>query len=86
MKFKLDLRWVKPVCVGAVLVGVFALAAGSWITGLCLLLGSYLLEKSQYRCPHCGKKLDMKAPLFRGNCCPACGGVLRPRSKEGGAA
>ena len=28
---------------------------------LCLLLGAYLLEKSCYRCPHCGKKLDMKS-------------------------
>lgn len=46
-------------------MGIFAVAAGSWITGLCLLLGAYLLEKSCYRCPHCGKKLDMKYPLFK---------------------
>lgn len=85
MKFKINLRWVKPICIAAVLGAVFALAAGSWITGLCLLLGSYLLEKGQYRCPHCGKKLDMKAPLFRGSCCPACGGELRPGLKEGRA-
>ena len=62
MKFKvrIPLQYVKPVCIAAVLVGIFAVAAGSWITGLCLLLGAYLLEKSCYRCPHCGKKLDMK--------------------------
>ena len=74
MKFKvrIPLQYVKPVCIAAVLVGIFAVAAGSWITGLCLLLGAYLLEKSCYRCPHCGKKLDMKYPLFKGSCCPAC--------------
>ena len=67
MKFKvrIPLQYVKPVCIAAVLVGIFAVAAGSWITGLCLLLGAYLLEKSCYRCPHCGKKLDMKYPLFK---------------------
>ena len=56
MKFKvrIPLQYVKPVCIAAVLVGIFAVAAGSWITGLCLLLGAYLLEKSCYRCPHCG--------------------------------
>ena len=63
MKFKvrIPLQYVKPVCIAAVLVGIFAVAAGSWITGLCLLLGAYLLEKSCYRCPHCGKKLDRKS-------------------------
>ena len=68
MKFKvrIPLQYVKPVCIAAVLVGIFAVAAGSWITGLCLLLGAYLLEKSCYRCPHCGKKLDMKYPLLPG--------------------
>ena len=47
MKFKvrIPLQYVKPVCIAAVLVGIFAVAAGSWITGLCLLLGAYLLEK-----------------------------------------
>ena len=61
MKFKvrIPLQYVKPVCIAAVLVGIFAVAAGSWITGLCLLLGAYLLEKSCYRCPHCGKNLDI---------------------------
>ena len=51
MKFKvrIPLQYVKPVCIAAVLVGIFAVAAGSWITGLCLLLGAYLLEKSCYR-------------------------------------
>lgn len=38
MKFKvrIPLQYVKPVCIAAVLVGIFAVAAGSWITGLCL--------------------------------------------------
>ncbi len=79
MKIQLPLPYVKPICIAAVLLGVFALAAGSWITGLCLLLGAYLLEKSQYRCPACKKNLDMKAPLFPGARCPACGGVLREK-------
>ena len=35
MKFKvrIPLQYVKPVCIAAVLVGIFAVAAGSWITG-----------------------------------------------------
>ena len=74
MKFKvrIPLQYVKPVCIAAVLVGIFAVAAGSWITGLCLLLGAYLLEKSCYRCPHCGKHLGRE----RGNTCPHCGRSL----------
>lgn len=78
LKLRVPLRWVKPICVTAVLVGVFALAAGSWITGLCLLLGSYLFEKNFYRCPHCGKQMDMKAPMFKGAVCPFCKQSLRP--------
>ena len=102
MKFKvrIPLQYVKPVCIAAVLVGIFAVAAGSgssfspagkrpaagsWITGLCLLLGAYLLEKSCYRCPHCGKKLDMKYPLFKGSCCPACKAELRPAAEKNAA-
>lgn len=84
MKFKvrIPLQYVKPVCIAAVLVGIFAVAAGSWITGLCLLLGAYLLEKSCYRCPHCGKKLDMKYPLFKGSCCrPARQSCARQQKK-----
>lgn len=42
-----------------------------------MLLGSYILEKSSYRCPHCGRKLDMKYPLPKGSCCPFCRGGLR---------
>lgn len=68
---------VKAICIGAVLFGVFALAAGNWIVGLCMLLGSYLFEKNLYRCPACGKKLDMKAPLFRGCVCPCCKTTLK---------
>lgn len=87
MKFKvrIPLPFIKPICIAAVLVGIFAVAAGSWITGLCLLLGAYLLEKSCYRCPHCGKKLDMKYPLFKGSCCPACKAELRPAAEKNAA-
>ena len=85
MKFKIPLVYVKPVCAAAVLLGIFGLAAGRWITGLCFLLGSYLLEKSCYLCPACGKKLDMKYPLFRGAVCPGCGAVLREGPKGGDA-
>ena len=79
MKFKvrIPLQYVKPVCIAAVLVGIFAVAAGSWITGLCLLLGAYLLEKSCYRCPH--------YPLFKGSCCPACKAELRPAAEKNAA-
>ena len=77
IKFRVPLPLVKPICIAAVLIGIFAVTAGSWITGLCLLLGAYLLEKNCYRCPHCGKKLDMKYPLFKGSYCPACKVELR---------
>jgi len=79
LKLNLPLPAVKIICMVAVLVGIFALVAGSWITGLCLLLGAYLFEKNLYRCPECGKKLDMKAPTFPGCRCPGCGAELRPR-------
>ena len=45
----------------------------------------YLLEKSCYRCPHCGNKLDMKYPLFKGSCCPACKAELRPAAEKNAA-
>ena len=91
MKFKvrIPLQYVKPFGGAGQLAhqleGIFAVAAGSWITGLCLLLGAYLLEKSCYRCPHCGKKLDMKYPLFKGSCCPACKAELRPAAEKNAA-
>lgn len=86
MKIKIPLVYVKPICVAAVLAGIFGLAAGRWITGLCFLLGAYLLERNNYLCPVCGKKLDMKYPLFRGAVCPACGTVLREKRGGGDAA
>ena len=57
MKFKvrIPLQYVKPVCIAAVLVGIFAVAAGSWITGLCLLLGAYLLRKAATAAPTAAK-------------------------------
>ena len=78
LRINLPLPAVKIICMLAVLVGIFAVVAGSWITGLCLLLGAYLFEKNLYRCPVCGKKLDMKAPVFSGSHCPGCGAELRP--------
>lgn len=76
-KQKLPLPAVKSICVGAVLFGLFGFVSGNWIVGLCMLLGSYLMERNLYRCPVCGKKLDMKAPLFHGSRCPQCQGLLR---------
>ena len=66
-----------PVNVCKAHPGILFLAAGLWLAGLCMLLGSYILEKSSYRCPHCGRKLDMKYPLPKGSCCPFCRGGLR---------
>ena len=74
-KIKISLAMVKPICIGAVLLGIFFFAAA-----LCMLLGSYLFEKSMYRCPACGKKLDMKYPLMKGARCPFCGHILRERT------
>lgn len=75
----MELAMVKPVCIGAVFLGIFFFAAGRWAAALCMLLGSYLLEKSMYRCPACKKKLDMKYPLPKGARCPFCGAVLREK-------
>lgn len=77
LKVTIPLRLVKPVCIAAMLVGIVFLASGSWIAGLCMLLGSYILEKSTYRCPGCGRNLDMKRPLMKGGKCPFCKTELR---------
>lgn len=77
IKIQIPLRYVKRICVGAVFVGLLFVVSGMWAAGLCMLLGAYILEKSQYCCPVCGKKLDMKYPLFRGACCPFCRAKLR---------
>lgn len=74
LRAKIPLTYVKPICIAAALAGILFLAAGLWLAGLCMLLGSYILEKSSYRCPHCGRKLDMKYPLPKGSCCPFCRG------------
>ncbi|MEG1575586.1 MAG: hypothetical protein RR366_02160, partial [Clostridium sp.] len=68
VKIKIPLQYVKPICIVSALVGVFFLASGNWAAGLCMLLGSYVFEKSMYRCPKCGEKLDMKYPLMPGSC------------------
>lgn len=39
LKIKLPLNAVEMICAIAVLIGIFALVAESWATGLCLLLG-----------------------------------------------
>lgn len=75
--YKIPLRAVKPICVGAALIGLFFAAAGRWPVALCMLLGSYLLEKNLYRCPACGKRLDMKMSLSRSSRCPGCYAGLR---------
>ena len=77
LRAKIPLTYVKPICIAAALAGILFLAAGLLLAGLCMLLGSYILEKSSYRCPHCGRKLDMKYPLPKGSCCPFCRGGLR---------
>lgn len=77
LKVTVPLRLVKPVCIAAMLVGIAFLASGSWIAGLCMMLGSYILEKSGYRCPGCGRNLDMKRPLMKGGKCPFCKAELR---------
>ena len=77
LRAKIPLKYVKPICIAAALAGILFLAAGLWLAGLCMLLGSYILEKSSYRCPHCGRKLDLKDPLPKGSCCPFCRGGLR---------
>lgn len=72
IRIHIPLRAVKLICMAAVITGIFLFVAGSWIGGLCLLLGAYIFERSRYRCPHCGFKLDMKHPVLKSSCCPAC--------------
>lgn len=76
MRVNIPLACVKPVCILAVIAGIFFFAAGSWIAGLCMLLGAYILEKHNYCCPVCGQKLDMKYPLSKESWCPFCGEKL----------
>lgn len=78
-KIEIPLMYIKPICMAAVMIGIVFVVSGLWIAGLCMLLGAYILEKSRYRCPHCGKKLDMKHPLMKGAVCPACRKDLRSR-------
>lgn len=80
-RISISLRTVKLVCTGAVLLGIFFFGAGKWAAALCMFLGAYLLERSMYRCPGCGKKLDMKYTLLPGALCPFCRQELRPGKK-----
>lgn len=77
IKADIPLTCVKPVCIGAAILGIVFLVSGMWAAGLCMLLGSYILEKNRYRCPKCRGKLDMKYPLLKGGRCPFCGEILR---------
>lgn len=77
IRAEIPLPWVKRICIAAVFMGLIFIVSGIWIAGLCMLLGAYILEKSRYCCPKCGKKLDMKYPLMHGACCPACRAKLR---------
>lgn len=72
IRVHIPLQVVKLVCMAAVIAGIFFFVAGSWIGGLCLLLGAYIFERSRYRCPHCNFKLDMKHPVLKSSHCPAC--------------
>lgn len=76
-KLEIPLQYVKPICMAAVIFGVFFLVGGNWISGLCMLLGAYILEKHNYCCPGCHRKLDMKHPLGKQARCPFCGEILR---------
>ncbi len=76
-KFKVPLVVVKPFCMAAVLIGVFFIALGNWVVGLCMFLGSWQFEKQLYRCPKCNQKLNMKMPLFKSSRCPGCASILR---------
>ena len=73
MKFKvrIPLQYVKPVCIAAVLVGIFAVAAGSWITGLCLLPLPPLRQKAGY-----------EVPAVQGQLLPGLQGRAAPGSRK----
>ena len=43
LRARIPLKYLKPVCILAVLAGIFFLASGLWLAGLCMLLGSYCL-------------------------------------------
>lgn len=77
IKYKPPLPVVKAVCVGAVLIGLFFVVSGRWAVALCMLLGSYLLEKNLYRCPACGEKLNMNRLMPHPFHCPRCLTKLR---------
>lgn len=79
IKINIPLIYIKPVCMAAVTVGILFFVTDNWIAGFCMLLGSYIFEKSNYCCPSCRCKLDMKRPLMKGACCPFCGNTLRAR-------
>lgn len=74
---RLSLPVVKLVCVCGTLAGLFFLLAGSWTSGLCMLLGAYFLERNLYRCPHCRHRLDLKKQVSPLDRCPGCGSGLR---------
>ena len=81
MKFKvrIPLQYVKPVCIAAGLVGIFAVAAGSWITGLCLLLGAgeKLLPPPPLR-----QKAGYEVPAVQGQLLPGLQGRAAPGSRK----
>ena len=76
-KIRIPFIYVKPICIVTVLLGIFFFAAGSWIASLCMLLGAYIIERNQYCCPGCHRKLDMKQRLMKTARCPFCSKVLR---------
>ncbi len=82
IKYKIPLGVVKAVCIAAALTGIFFIAAGNWVAGLCMLFGSWQFEKNLYRCLSCGHKLDIKMPVFKRSRCPHCSGFLRRQAQN----
>lgn len=84
MKFKvrIPLQYVKPVCIAAVLVGIFAVAAGSWITGLCLLLGAYPAGEKLLPLPPLRQKAGYEVPAVQGQLLPGLQGRAAPGSRK----
>lgn len=83
MKFKvrIPLQYVKPVCIAAVLVGIFAVAAGSWVTRVSaagrLPAGEKLLPLPPLR-----QKAGYEVPAVQGQLLPGLQGRAAPGSRK----
>ena len=88
MKFKvrIPLQYVKPVLYRRRSRGHLCCcrwAAGSPACVCCWALTCW--RKAATAAPTAAKKLDMKYPLFKGSCCPACKAELRPAAEKNAA-